>query len=86
MYDKTAFQALGLQAPHSYTEFANLPNEVRAMNLKGTEPDENAPDAEVTVDIEPFILTVKWADMWTFIFDSSIYDNYLKGVDNALMS
>ena len=84
VYDKTAFQELGLEVPHSYTEFVNLLNEVKAMNLRGTEPDENDPDAEVTVDVEPFVPTVKWADMWTFIFDSYIYDDYLKGVDNAL--
>lgn len=84
VYDKTAFQELGLTVPHSYTEFVNLLNEVRAMNLKGTEPDENDPDAKVTVDIEPFVPTVKWPDMWTFIFDSYIYDDYIKGVDNAL--
>ncbi|MDY2629652.1 MAG: 5'-nucleotidase C-terminal domain-containing protein [Lachnospiraceae bacterium] len=84
VYDKTAFQELDLKVPHSYTEFVNLLNEVKAMNLKGTEPDENDPDAKVTVDIEPFVPTVKWADMWTFIFDSYIYDDYLKGVDNAL--
>ncbi|MGM9600310.1 MAG: 5'-nucleotidase C-terminal domain-containing protein [Faecousia sp.] len=84
VYDKTAFQELGLEVPHSYTEFVNLLNEVRAMNLKGTEPDENDPDAKVTVDIEPFVPTVKWADMWTFIFDSYIYHDYLRGVDNAL--
>ncbi|MGN0585581.1 MAG: 5'-nucleotidase C-terminal domain-containing protein, partial [Ruminococcus sp.] len=59
-------------------------NEVREMNLKGTEPDENNPDKKVTVDVEPFVPTVKWPDMWTFIFDSYNYDDYLKGVDNAL--
>ena len=84
MYDKTAFRELGLDVPHSYTEFVNLLNKVRAMNLKGTEPDENDANAKVTVDIEPFVPTVKWADMWSFIFDSYIYDDYLKGVDNAL--
>ena len=84
VYDKTAFQELGLDVPHSYTEFVNLLNEVRAMNLKGTEPDENDPDVKVTVDVEPFVPTVKWPDMWSFIFDSYIYDDYIKGVDNAL--
>lgn len=84
VYDKTAFNELGLDVPHSYTEFVNLLNKVRAMNLKGTEPDENDANAKVTVDVEPFVPTVKWADMWTFIFDSYIYDDYLKGVDNAL--
>lgn len=84
VYDKTAFRELGLEVPHSYTEFADLLNEVRAMNLKGIEPDENNPDATVTVDVEPFVPTIKWPDMWTFIFDSYIYDDYLKGVDNAL--
>ena len=84
VYDKTAFHELGLEVPHSYTEFVNLLNEVKAMNLKGTEPDENNPDVKVTVDVEPFVPTVKWPDMWTFIFDTYIYDDYLKGVDNAL--
>lgn len=84
VYDKTAFNELGLEVPHSYTEFENLLNEVKAMNLKGTEPDANDPNVKLTVDIEPFVPTVKWADMWTFIFDSYIYDDYLKGVDNAL--
>ena len=84
VYDKTAFKELSLEVPHSYTEFVNLLNEVKAMNLKGTEPDENNPDAKITVDVEPFVPTVKWPDMWTFIFDSYIYDDYLKGVDNAL--
>lgn len=84
VYDKTAFEELGLEVPHSYTEFVNLLNKVRAMNLMGTEPDENDPNAEIAVAVEPFVPTVKWADMWTFIFDSYIYDDYLKGVDNAL--
>ena len=84
VYDKTAFQELGLAVPHSYTEFVNLLRDVRAMGLKGTEPDDSDPDARVTVDIEPFVPTVKWPDMWTFIFDSYIYDDCLKGVDNAL--
>ena len=84
VYDKTAFKELGLEVPHSYAEFMNLLNEVRAMNLKGTEPDENDPNSKVIVDIEPFVPTVKWPDMWTFIFDSYVYHDYLKGVDNAL--
>ncbi len=84
VYDKTAFRELGLEVPHSYTEFVDLLNEVRAMGLKGTEPDENDPEAKITVDVEPFVPTVKWADMWTFIFDSYVYDDCLKGVDNAL--
>ena len=84
VYDKTAFGELGLEVPHSYTEFVKLLNDVRTMNLKGTEPDENDASVSLTVDVEPFVPTVKWADMWTFIFDSYIYDDYLKGVDNAL--
>ena len=84
VYDKTAFQELGLSVPHSYTEFVELLNEVRAMELKGTEPDENDPDAKVTVNVEPFVPTVKWPDMWSFLFDTYNYDDYLKGVDNAL--
>ena len=83
VYDKTAFQELGLEVPHSYTEFVELLQEVKAMDLKGAEPDENDPDAKVMVTIEPFVPTVKWVDMWTFIFDSYIYNDYLKGVDNA---
>ena len=84
VYDKTAFEALGLSVPHSYTEFKNLLSDVRAMNLTGLEPDENSPDAQVTVAVEPFVPTVKWVDMWTFIFDAYMYNDYLKGVDNAL--
>lgn len=84
VYDKTAFQELGLSVPHSYTEFVNLLNEVRAMELKGTEPDENDPDGKVAVNVEPFVPTVKWPDMWSFLFDTYNYDDYLKGVDNAL--
>ena len=84
VYDKTALQELGLAVPHSYTEFVNLLNEVKAMGLKGTEPDENDPGAKITVDVEPFVPTVKWPDMWSFIFDSYVYDDTIKGVDNAL--
>lgn len=84
VYDKTMFNELGLKVPHSYTEFVKLLNDVREMELKGTEPDENDPDANVTVDIEPFVPTIKWADMWSFIFDTYIYNDYIKGVDNAL--
>lgn len=84
VYDKTAFNELGLKVPHNYTEFLNLLNEVKAMNLKGTEPDENDSTVDVTVDVEPFVPTVKWPDMWSFIFDAYNYDDYLKGVDNAL--
>lgn len=84
VYDKTAFQELGLKIPHSYTEFVNLLREVRAMNLKGMEPDVYDSNVKVEVDVEPFVPTVKWPDMWTFIFDSYIYHDYLKGVDNAL--
>ena len=84
VYDKTMFKELNLEVPHSYTEFVNLLNKVRAMNLKGTEPDENDPNAKITVDVEPFVPTVKWPDMWSFIFDSYVYNDYIKGVDNAL--
>ena len=84
VYDKTAFRELGLSVPHSYTEFVELLNEVRAMDLKGTEPDENDPNAKVTVSVEPFVPTIKWPDMWSFIFAAYSYDDYLKGVDNAL--
>lgn len=84
VYDKTAFAALGLSVPHSYTEFVKLLDDVKAMHLKGTEPDPDNPDAKVTVEVEPFVPTVKWPDMWTFIFDSYIYDDCLKGVENAL--
>ncbi|MGN1369278.1 MAG: 5'-nucleotidase C-terminal domain-containing protein [Aristaeellaceae bacterium] len=84
VYDKTAFAELGLEVPHSYTEFVNLLRDVRAMNLTGTEPDGNDPQAEITVAVEPFVPTVKWADMWTFIFDAYTYDDCFKGVDNAL--
>lgn len=84
VYDKTAFNQLGLELPHSYTEFAKLLSDVRAMELKGTEPDENDPNATVTVAVEPFVPTIKWADMWTFIFDSYVYNDYIKSVNNAL--
>lgn len=84
VYDKTAFKELGLEVPHSYTEFVKLLKKVKGMKLKGTEPDENDPNVKLTVDVEPFVPTVLWPDMWTFIFDSYIYDEYLKGVDNAL--
>ncbi|MGN0650835.1 MAG: 5'-nucleotidase C-terminal domain-containing protein [Oscillospiraceae bacterium] len=84
VYDKTMFNELGLEVPHSYTEFVNLLNDVRAMELKGTEPDENDPDAKITVAVEPFVPTIKWADMWTFIFDTYIYNDYIKGTQNAL--
>ncbi|MGN0774472.1 MAG: 5'-nucleotidase C-terminal domain-containing protein [Candidatus Ventricola sp.] len=84
VYDKTAFAELGLSVPHSYTAFVELLDDVRAMQMKGTEPDPDNPDARVTVDVEPFVPTVMWADMWTFIFDSYIYGDCLKGADNAL--
>lgn len=84
VYDKTAFEELSLEVPRSYTEFVDLLNEVREMDLKGTEPDENDPDAKVEVSVEPFVPTVKWVDMWSFIFSAYNYDDYLKGVDNAL--
>ena len=84
VYDKTMFKELNLEVPRSYTEFVKLLNNVRAMELKGTEPDENDTNAMVTVDVEPFVPTVKWPDMWSFIFDSYMYTDYIKGVDNAL--
>ena len=84
VYDKTAFAQLGLAVPHSYTAFKNLLSDVRAMHLMGAEPDENNPDVEIPVAVEPFVPTVKWADMWTFLFDAYMYSDYLKGVDNAL--
>ena len=84
VYDKTAFNELGLKVPHSYTEFAKLLSDVREMKLKGTEPDENDPNANITVDVEPFVPTIKWVDMWTFIFDAYTYNDYIKGAQNAL--
>ena len=84
VYDKTAFNELGLKVPHSYTEFAKLLSDVREMKLKGTEPDENDPNAAITVDVEPFVPTIKWADMWSFIFDAYTYNDYIKGAQNAL--
>lgn len=84
VYDKTAFNELGLMVPHSYTEFVNLLNEVKAMELKGTEPDVNDSGLQVEVPVEPFVPTIKWPDMWSFIFDVYNYDDCLKGIDNAL--
>ncbi|MGN0598554.1 MAG: 5'-nucleotidase C-terminal domain-containing protein [Oscillospiraceae bacterium] len=84
VYDKTMFNELGLEVPHSYTEFVKLLDNVRAMKLTGTEPDENDPNAKITVDIEPFVPTVKWPDMWSFIFDTYCFNDYIKSVDNAL--
>ncbi|MGN1303671.1 MAG: 5'-nucleotidase C-terminal domain-containing protein [Oscillospiraceae bacterium] len=84
VYDKTMFNELGLEVPHSYTEFVKLLDDVRAMKLTGTEPDENDPNAKITVDVEPFVPTVKWPDMWSFIFDTYCFNDYIKSVDNAL--
>ena len=82
VYDKTAFRELGLDVPKSYTEFKDLLERVRDMELIGYEPDENG--NQVPVLVEPFVPTVKWADMFSFIFDAYMYDDYFKGVDNAL--
>lgn len=84
VYDKTMFNELGLEVPHSYTEFVKLLDDVRAMKLTGTEPDENDPNAKITVEVEPFVPTVKWPDMWSFIFDTYCFNDYIKSVDNAL--
>lgn len=84
VYDKTAFEELGLEVPHSYTEFADLLKRVTEMELKGEEPDENNSELKVTVDVKPFVPTVKWPDMWSFIFHAYSYEEYLKGSDNAL--
>lgn len=84
VYDKTMFNELGLEVPHSYTEFVKLLDDVRTMKLTGTEPDENDPNAKITVDVEPFVPTVKWPDMWSFIFDTYCFNDYIKSVDNAL--
>lgn len=84
VYDKTAFQKLGLSVPNSYSEFVQLLDDVKAMNLKGEEPDENDPEKSVTVDVRPFVPTLKWPDMWTIFFDSYNYDEALRGTDNAI--
>lgn len=84
IYDKTAFHELGLSVPHSYSEFVQLLDDVKAMKLKGEEPDENDPEKSVTVDVRPFVPTLKWPDMWTIFFDSYNYDEALRGKENAL--
>lgn len=84
IYDKTAFKELGLYVPHSYSDFVQLLNDVSAMNIKGEEPDENNPEKTVTVNVKPFVPTLKWPDMWTIFFDSYNYDEALRGKDNAI--
>lgn len=84
IYDKTAFQELGLSVPHSYSEFVQLLDDVKNMQLKGEEPDENNPEITVKVDVKPFVPTLKWPDMWTIFFDCYNYDEALRGKDNAL--
>ena len=84
VYDKTLFQELGLEVPHSYSEFVNYLSTVRSMNLKGEEPDENDSSVTISVAVEPFVPTVKWPDMWSFIFDIYNYGDHLKGVENTL--
>lgn len=84
VYDKTAFEDLNLEVPHSYSEFVRLLNKVRDMNLVGYEPDIVDPNIEHEVKVEPFVPTLKWSDMWSIIFNSYMYDEYLKGSSNAI--
>lgn len=84
IYDKTAFNDLGLSVPHSYSEFVQLLNDVRDRNLTGEEPDPTDPEKTVTVDIEPFVPTVKWPDMWKILFDSFAYEKAFRGAANTL--
>lgn len=84
VYDKTAFKELKLSVPHSYSEFVKLLKTVRDMNLKGKNPDDNDPDKMITVDIEPFVPTLKWSDMGSIVFNTYNYEDVLRGVDNKV--
>lgn len=84
VYDKTAFRELNLSVPKSYSEFVELIQTVNEMNLMGKEPDENNPEQLVDVKVAPFVPTMKWPDMWSIVFNTYNYEDYLRGTDNTM--
>lgn len=83
VYDKTAFKELGLSVPKNYSEFAALIQTVKDMNLTGIEPDPVNKDGTVEVPVEPFVPTIKWADMFQIIFNTINYEDSFRGIGNA---
>ncbi len=84
VYDKTAFEELGLEVPHNYSSFVELINKVDSMNLIGYEPKSNYDDSLEEVKIQAFVPTLKWSDMFQIIFNTMNYDKYLKGIKNNI--
>lgn len=83
VYDKTAFDELGLTVPQNYSEFVKLIQDVDAMGLTGTEPDSNDPDKTIEVPIRAFVPTMRWCDMTQIIFNTMNYEDSFRGIKNA---
>lgn len=84
VYDKTAFRELNLSIPKSYSEFVTLIQTVNDMDIMGQEPDENNPEQLVDVKVAPFVPTMKWPDMWSIVFNTYNYEDYLRGTANTM--
>lgn len=83
VYDKTAFQQLGLTVPQNYSEFVELIKTVDRMNLTGTEPDPEDETGTVEVPVQAFVPTLRWSDMFQILFNTINYEDCIRGMDNA---
>ena len=83
VYDKTAFDELGLTVPKNYSEFVQVIQKVDAMGLTGTEPDPNDPEKTIEVPVRAFVPTVRWCDMSQILFNSINYEDTFQGISNG---
>ena len=83
VYDKTAFEELGLTVPKNYSEFVEVIRQVDAMGLTGTEPDQNDPGKTIEVPIRAFVPTVRWCDMSQILFNTMNYEDTFQGISNG---
>ena len=83
VYDKTAFEELGLKVPQNYSEFVEVIQQVNEMGLTGTEPDPNDPEKTIEVPVRAFVPTVRWCDMSQILFNTINYEDAFRGISNA---
>jgi hypothetical protein len=80
VYDKTMFEENGWQVPHSYSEFVELLNTIRAAGL--TASVKNADGNTETTAVEPYMLSIMYPDAFQIQFNTYGYEAAFGGMDN----
>lgn len=83
VYDKTAFEELGLSVPVNYSEFVKLIQTVDSMGLVGTEPNPQDKTRTIEVPVRAFVPTLRWCDMFQVIFNAVNYEDCFRGMSNT---